>query len=164
MQLQKALAGMTLKYTHVCYLTEDIDKSIDALTAIGNRDLKKVDFAYGTYVMAELLDGYAAPDAGVVGALRVEIIEPKGDGNFYREHLDRFGPGLHHIGVLVPDFDRYLEAFTAAGCQMLLDMRPKASEAQDPPASEGAAAAGNFKLCYLDCAAIGFPTLELVGT
>ena len=164
MQLQEVLAGMTLKYTHVCYLTEDIDKSIDALAAMGNKDLKKVDFAYGTYVMAELPDGYAAPDAEVVGVLRVEIIEPNSEGSFYREHLDRFGHGLHHIGVLVPDFDRYLDAFTTAGCQMLLDMRPKASQAGEPPASEGAAAAGNFKLCYLDCSAIGFPTIELVGT
>jgi len=164
MQLQEALAGMPLTYTHICYLTNDMEKSIDALTAMGVKDLKKVEFALGVYVMANLPDGYAAPDAAEAGVLRVEIIEPNANGSFYREHLDRFGQGLHHIGVLVPDFDRYLDAFTTAGCQMLFDMRPKMTKTGDTPASEGAAAAGNYKMCYLDCAAIGFPTIELVGT
>jgi catechol 2,3-dioxygenase-like lactoylglutathione lyase family enzyme len=164
MQLQEALAGMPLTYTHVCYLTNDLDKSMATLAAMGVKDMKKVEFALGAYVMADLPDGFASPGATEVGTLRIEIIEPKSDSNFYREHLDRFGQGLHHVGVLVPDFDSYLEAFMSAGCEVLLDMRPKIVQTDDAPASEGAAAAGNFKMCYLDCGAIGFPTIELAGT
>ena len=40
-----------------------------------------------------------------MGDVMIELIQPLSDENVYVEHLRQKGPGLHHIGVVVPSVD-----------------------------------------------------------
>jgi len=53
------------------------------------------------------------------GAIQVELVHSQGDDNLYTEHLERYGPGLHHICFFVSDFQRKLEAYQQAGFEVL---------------------------------------------
>jgi 4-hydroxyphenylpyruvate dioxygenase-like putative hemolysin len=50
-----------------------------------------------------------------MGKITLEIIEPVGGASVWQEYLDRHGPGVHHIGFLVPDMARALAHFAAEG-------------------------------------------------
>jgi glyoxalase/bleomycin resistance protein/dioxygenase superfamily protein len=54
----------------------------------------------------------------------IELIRPPSTGPI-REHLDRHGPGVHHLGVAVPtgDLDQAVRQLVAAGCAELLRTR-----------------------------------------
>jgi methylmalonyl-CoA/ethylmalonyl-CoA epimerase len=49
----------------------------------------------------------------------VELIQPLSGESVYLEHLERKGPGLHHIGVFVPSFDEALKEATERGYTVL---------------------------------------------
>ena len=49
----------------------------------------------------------------------VELIQPLSGDSIYFEHLDRKGPGLHHVGVFVPSFDAALEEAAQRGYTVL---------------------------------------------
>ncbi|MDT3439263.1 MULTISPECIES: VOC family protein [unclassified Pseudofrankia] len=168
MQLPKELGDIPVTFTHFCYLTRDLEHSTASLRALGVRDLERVDFGMGVYVIAELPNGAGMAGEASPGALRIELLSPTSEGNIYSDHLARYGPGLHHIGILVPDFDQYLEAFTKAGCEIVFDMQREALVAAADSvdgASKDAFLENHptYKMCYLDCSAVGFPTIEMVS-
>lgn len=48
-----------------------------------------------------------------LGQIALEIIEPVGGPSVWQEYLEQHGPGIHHMGLIVPDMKRalaYLEA------------------------------------------------------
>ena len=139
------LEGQPVTCSHVCYLTPDLDQTIATFAAVGAKGLERVEFSLGVYAFAELP---ASPETDIAGSgIMVELIEPTVEGTLFSDHLARHGPGLHHIGLTVHEFDRALEGFVASGCVITLEHRTP-----------------DFSMCYLDCTAIGFPAIEMLAT
>jgi methylmalonyl-CoA/ethylmalonyl-CoA epimerase len=59
------------------------------------------------------------------GAGRIELIAPTGPDTPVARHLERRGPGLHHLAYRVPDLEAALRTLTARGV-LLIDERPRA--------------------------------------
>jgi catechol 2,3-dioxygenase-like lactoylglutathione lyase family enzyme len=52
---------------------------------------------------------------GYAGDLAVELIQHLSGRSIYREFLEEKGEGMHHLGFLVPDHERAVRDFAAAG-------------------------------------------------
>lgn len=90
---------------------------------------------------------------GYSGRLMVELIEVReGPANIYSEHLEQEGEGLHHLGVEVAGFDKYMRQVEAMGIEVIQHGYVK---------SKGGAMS---KLAYLDTTPYcGYP-IELMET
>ncbi|MEV0248601.1 VOC family protein [Nocardia sp. NPDC050712] len=53
---------------------------------------------------------------GYAGGQQLELIEPRAGVSLYSEHLERVGPGLHHVAWVPEDFDA---ALTEAGSRVV---------------------------------------------
>ncbi len=53
------------------------------------------------------------------GGTRIELLEPLGDDSPIARHLERRGPGLHHVAIRVPDIREAMASLEAAGFQLL---------------------------------------------
>jgi methylmalonyl-CoA/ethylmalonyl-CoA epimerase len=56
-----------------------------------------------------------------VGDARLELLEPTGDGSPIARHLERRGPGLHHVCLRVDDIRAAMAALRKQGYQLLSD-------------------------------------------
>ena len=54
-----------------------------------------------------------------VGDTRIELLEPTDDSSPIARHLERRGPGLHHICLRVPDIRAAMERLSAEGYRLL---------------------------------------------
>ena len=54
-----------------------------------------------------------------LGDTRLELLEPTGPESPIARHLERRGPGLHHICVSVPDIRAAMAQLAAAGFELL---------------------------------------------
>ena len=67
------------------------------------------------------------PEQGVrvgfvpIGNTRLELLEPLGGDGPVARHLDRRGPGLHHVCVRVSDIRAAMVRLAAAGYRLLSD-------------------------------------------
>ena len=143
------------------YIVADVDASMrfyaEAMR-IGpftcNRGFKAPDGWYrGSSDMPELTIAHAYS-----GKLFVELIQQHDDTpSVYKEHIDKFGYGLHHYGIAVApeDYDDTLEHFYKLGFENVFtdqlpgDVRiryigPKGDNALDKMRSEAG-------VCYLEC-------------
>ena len=55
-----------------------------------------------------------------VGDVQWELVEPQDDGSVYARFLAEHGPGVHHVGVAVPDYQATLDELGARGHEVLL--------------------------------------------
>jgi hypothetical protein len=53
------------------------------------------------------------------GDVMLELIQPLSDENIYTEHLRAKGPGLHHIGIVVPSVQAAVAEAVRGGVQVL---------------------------------------------
>lgn len=73
----------------------------------------------------ELTGTEDVPEQGVrvgflpLGDTRLELLEPLGDDGPVARHLDRRGPGLHHLCVRVGDIRAVMARLAAAGYRLL---------------------------------------------
>jgi hypothetical protein len=56
----------------------------------------------------------------MVGEVQWELIEPRDDGSIYARFLAEHGPGVHHVGVAVPDYAKTVAEMGARGHEVLL--------------------------------------------
>ena len=56
-----------------------------------------------------------------VGEPRIELLEPIGESSPIASHLERRGPGLHHICVRVPDIRSAMAGLVERGYRLLSD-------------------------------------------
>ena len=56
----------------------------------------------------------------MVGDVQWELVEPQEDDSVYARFLAEHGPGVHHVGVAVSDFERTLAELGARGQEVLL--------------------------------------------
>lgn len=67
------------------------------------------------------------PEQGVrvgflpVGDTRLELLEPTGESSPIAKHLERRGPGLHHLCVRVADIRASMAALSEQGYRLLSD-------------------------------------------
>jgi hypothetical protein len=54
-----------------------------------------------------------------MGDVMIELIQPLSDENVYTEHLRRKGPGLHHVGIVVPSVDEAVADAERSGFRVL---------------------------------------------
>jgi methylmalonyl-CoA epimerase len=54
-----------------------------------------------------------------LGETRLELLEPTSPDSPIARHLERRGPGLHHLCVSVPDVRAAMAELAAAGCELL---------------------------------------------
>jgi len=54
-----------------------------------------------------------------MGDMMLELIQPLSDENVYTEHLREKGPGLHHVGVVVPSVDAAVAEAAKSGIPVL---------------------------------------------
>jgi len=59
-----------------------------------------------------------------LGETCLELLEPTSPESPIARHLDRRGPGLHHLSVSVPDIRAAMAELAAHGCE-LLSSEPK---------------------------------------
>jgi len=59
-----------------------------------------------------------------VGDARIELLEPLAPTGPLTRFLDRWGEGIHHLALEVPDLDQALARARAAGIR-LIDARPR---------------------------------------
>jgi hypothetical protein len=150
------LGDEPVRYNHSCYVTDDFDRSMATFSAMGIIG-EKIEASVVTFALCDVgpvaLDRVASGDNTGADVLptRIEVLMPTSPGTIFSDHLDRHGPGLHHLGVFVPDFDRYFDALIDSGCAVTLDLRGVFGD--DSP----------MKVCFFDCAAIGFPAIEMFG-
>jgi catechol 2,3-dioxygenase-like lactoylglutathione lyase family enzyme len=52
---------------------------------------------------------------GYAGSTQVELFQHLSGHSVYKDFLDKRGPGLHHLGFIVPDYDQAVADFTANG-------------------------------------------------
>jgi methylmalonyl-CoA/ethylmalonyl-CoA epimerase len=55
-----------------------------------------------------------------IGELQWELVEPQDDDSVYARFLAEHGPGVHHIGVAVADYQGTIEELGARGHEVLL--------------------------------------------
>ncbi|MGH9136568.1 MAG: VOC family protein [Acidimicrobiales bacterium] len=56
---------------------------------------------------------------GYAGTQQLELIQPVTGVNLYTEHLERCGPGLHHVAYLPDDFDATLADAADRGIEVI---------------------------------------------
>jgi len=83
---------------------------------------------------------------GYAGDQQLELIEPKQGASIYTEHLERCGPGLHHIAFVPDDFETTLAEAVARGITV----------------TQQGAFEGGIEFAYLDGSPGGAPNIELM--
>jgi hypothetical protein len=83
---------------------------------------------------------------GADGRQEIEVIQPITTDSIYQEFLDAKGPGIHHVGFLVPDYSQAAKPFLEAGMAPIME-----GETGD---------GGHF--AYFDCGNIWGSMVELV--
>jgi len=53
------------------------------------------------------------------GQATLELMEPVGEDTHWKEHLDRYGEGVHHIAFRVKDLERTIQFFEHLGMKVL---------------------------------------------
>jgi catechol 2,3-dioxygenase-like lactoylglutathione lyase family enzyme len=84
---------------------------------------------------------------GYAGHQQLELIQPVSGRSLYAEHLERCGPGLHHIAFAPEDFEAALAEASSRGLAVT---------------QGGSFAGGAMRFVYLDGAAGGAPNIELL--
>lgn len=82
---------------------------------------------------------------GYAGGQQLELIQPVSGRSVYAEHLDRNGPGLHHVAWLTEDLDATLADAAERGIAV--------TQQGSPP---------GMRFAYLDGSTAGAPYIELM--
>jgi catechol 2,3-dioxygenase-like lactoylglutathione lyase family enzyme len=84
---------------------------------------------------------------GYAGEQQLELIQPVSGRSIYVEHLDRSGPGLHHVAWVPENFDAAVAEAASRGMAIT---------------QEGSFAGAAMRFVYLDGSAGGAPNIELI--
>lgn len=113
--------GLAPYFNHICYVVRDMDAAQSWFKRVmGVKHFGLMEAPMRAVTKARMrgkpCDFSIAYALGATGAgPNIELIMPDESDNVYRQFLDKNGPGLHHIGFFVPDFERAVEPFRARG-------------------------------------------------
>lgn len=71
------------------------------------------------------------------GETQIELVQPLWGPSIFADHLERHGPGLHHVGIIVDDHAAHVRAFEESGHHALQSAR-------------GFGAEGDGAFCYFE--------------
>jgi len=94
---------------HIGIAVESIDDGLDMYEALG-LEVKAIEVVPEQGVRVALLS---------VGDSRLELLEPTGPDSPIARHLDRRGPGLHHICLRGPDIRAAMATLSEQGRTLL---------------------------------------------
>src|SRR5260370_13031997 len=100
---------------HIGVATEDLEGSLELYEKTLGMPLAHRETVESQGVEAALLD---------VGEGHVELLRPLGPDTPVGKHLEKRGPGLHHVAYAVGDIDDVLERLKGAGVE-LIDSEPR---------------------------------------
>lgn len=137
----------------VCWVVDDIEASeqwfTDTLGVASWFRIPDVHFGPDDCTLrGEPADYRIHVSLGWAGDQQLELIQPTAGESLYREHLDRCGPGLHHVAYVPDDFDATVEAAVAEGVTVT---------------QQGSFAGSGISFAYLDGSPGGAPHIELLG-
>ena len=106
----------------ICFVTRDLEATQAFLhehAGVGRfRVFPDPSFRELTY-RGEPADFRINLSLGYAGDTQFEVIEPISGPSLYTEFLESSGPGLHHLGFLVEDFDRAARGYEANGYRVV---------------------------------------------
>jgi len=94
---------------HIGIAVESIDDGLEIYEALG-LEVEAIEVVPEQGVRVALLP---------VGDSRLELLEPTGPDSPIARHLERRGPGLHHICLRVPDIRAAMEILSEQGRTLL---------------------------------------------
>lgn len=100
--------GTPIRVDHVGLAVPSIDGAEPVVTALGGEAIHQE-------AMDELVWAYYA----IGDASRIELLEPRGDGSFLADYLERHGPGLHHVTLEVADIEAVIESVEGHGIDVV---------------------------------------------
>lgn len=123
----RVASGEVDAYTEAMKLVEALghpaDVAVDHI-GVAVRSLEEGARLYRTLGL-EVHGTEEVPEQGVrvaflsAGGTRLELLEPLGEDSPIARHLERRGPGLHHVALRVPDIRASMASLREAGFQLL---------------------------------------------
>jgi catechol 2,3-dioxygenase-like lactoylglutathione lyase family enzyme len=108
----------------ICFVTDDLDRSLAYFTdMIGQpvpptNEQSPPDVARARYLGQASKLGFRTAQLSWRGTL-IEFIEPDDEPSTWRDFLDRKGPGVHHLGFTVANFDATRDELSGKGMTVL---------------------------------------------
>jgi methylmalonyl-CoA/ethylmalonyl-CoA epimerase len=99
---------------HIGLVVRDADATVENYARIFQKMAPQIRMTgNGVTLRGEPTEGKAKLAVFRMGNITLEVIEPTGGPSVWQEYLDSHGPGVHHIGFLVPNMERALAHFAA---------------------------------------------------
>lgn len=113
---------MVKRISQVGVLVRDLDQAMKGFTEdFGIKEWNVLDFDKFPPLKVNGQPGKLNIKAAItteIDNVEIELIQPTGEGPF-ADHLEKFGPGVHHFAVIMPDknakFGQVMERELAAG-------------------------------------------------
>jgi len=116
--VNEVLARLGSQVNHIGFVAEDLDGMV-------RRQEQLLGVEFTAVRMTDVLP-IVRPTIGATtvqirvafadfGPLRLEIIEPLPGPSIYRDHLDQFGEGVHHLGFDVSDVVGFVDKYGRVG-------------------------------------------------
>lgn len=109
----------------IAFVVENIEASCRAFSKLLGTHATQVMDAGDYTVTQTVLDGEPAPEANCLMAflnagngVSIELIQPNGKPSVWQEHMDKNGPGFHHIAFSTEDMDRSVQDCGKAGLHL----------------------------------------------
>lgn len=153
-QTPGVLSPLGQYFSQLGYVVTDTERAIDGFERLGVTNFKRI-LGGGDDYRTPAGEARTAPSLkvafGTLGPIEIEIIEPISAGNLYTDFLAEAGPGLHHTGFSIPDYEAYRTQY-----QRLLDLGgvPLNGRRIESPQF-------NVEFCYFDCSAFQGSVIEL---
>ena len=120
MEITKIFDGA--KFAQVGYVVNDIEKTKAAYAAILGVENPPICTGGEYEITQAKVFGKPAPEAdckmaffNLPGGVQFELIEPNDAPSVWRDHLNKYGEGIHHIAFTVDNGDEVVEKCLALG-------------------------------------------------
>lgn len=109
----------------IAFVVKDIEESSRAFSQLLGNQPTPVRTAGDYSITQTILDGKPASEANCWMAfldagngVSIELIQPNGKPSVWQEHLEKKGPGFHHIAFLTEDMAQSVQSCEDAGLRM----------------------------------------------
>lgn len=148
------LAPLGKYFSQLGYVVTDAARTVSMFERLGVSDFRQFQGGGDQYQNESgqtLTAASILVNFGTLGPIEIEIIQPLSEGNLYTRFLEASGPGLHHTGYNIPDYDEY-----RANYQRLLDLGGVPMNGRRIESERF-----NVEFCYFDCSQFQGSVVEL---
>lgn len=114
----------TCSPSQVALIVKDIEASKKSIALFLGQDVPPTQDVGQFEITKTEYMGSPAPEASCklaffnMGNIQLELIEPNEAQSTWRDHLEKHGEGLHHLGYNVPDIFKAMEDMKAQGYKL----------------------------------------------